>query len=374
MNLLELRRSIIASEPHLETVETGNTEDSDVIASFKANATLPIKSMIVNFEPIQEGEGDPSPDNIRPITGLNRLTVKRCGKNLFDEQTTTIYSRTTSTAGWSPSTTAKSAAIKVSPNTTYTISYNNAPDNNIIFRGGTIEVDPSTIGNSIIQFTQFITPSKSTNNYFIVTTGKQDVWIVIQANSNVFSKRNAKIQVELGSITSDYEPYREEEVEVELPQTVYGGYVDIAKGELIETCKLISFGGTSGWSDGGVYTGHRFNRHLDNAVSNAKGNTDIIACNYLKPAPNGKSASVTVYSKHIITVATSGKLVYINVDFADTVEEWKAYLTDHPLTLVYNLETPIHYPLPPETIKTLKGTNNIYTNANGKSIIKYWTH
>ena len=122
MNLLELRRSIIASEPHLETVETGNTEDSDVIASFKANATLPIKSMIVNFEPIQEGEGDPSPDNIRPITGLNRLTVKRCGKNLFDEQTTTIYSRTTSTAGWSPSTTAKSAAIKVSPNTTYTIS------------------------------------------------------------------------------------------------------------------------------------------------------------------------------------------------------------------------------------------------------------
>ena len=88
MSLLELRRNIIASEPHLVTVETGNTEDSDVIASFRTNAALPIKSMVTNFEPKQEGEGDPSPENIRPITGLKELKIRRCGRNFFDHNLT----------------------------------------------------------------------------------------------------------------------------------------------------------------------------------------------------------------------------------------------------------------------------------------------
>lgn len=38
----------------------------------------------VSLEPVQAGEGEPSPENIRPISGRDAVSVTRCGKNLLD--------------------------------------------------------------------------------------------------------------------------------------------------------------------------------------------------------------------------------------------------------------------------------------------------
>ena len=38
----------------------------------------------VSWEPVQDGEGDPSPDNIRPIKGRDVVKVERCGENLLN--------------------------------------------------------------------------------------------------------------------------------------------------------------------------------------------------------------------------------------------------------------------------------------------------
>lgn len=38
----------------------------------------------VNITPVQEGEGDPSPENVRPIVGWDNVNVWRAGKNLLD--------------------------------------------------------------------------------------------------------------------------------------------------------------------------------------------------------------------------------------------------------------------------------------------------
>lgn len=38
----------------------------------------------VSLEPVQAGEGEPSPENIRPISGRDAVRVTRCGKNLLD--------------------------------------------------------------------------------------------------------------------------------------------------------------------------------------------------------------------------------------------------------------------------------------------------
>ena len=45
-----------------------------------ANYPLGVKA---SWEPRQEGSGDPSPENIRPISGWDSLQVTRCGKNLI---------------------------------------------------------------------------------------------------------------------------------------------------------------------------------------------------------------------------------------------------------------------------------------------------
>ena len=43
---------------------------------------VPLKSFKVNIEPVQSGSGDTSPDNVRPITGFRSVKVTRAGKNL----------------------------------------------------------------------------------------------------------------------------------------------------------------------------------------------------------------------------------------------------------------------------------------------------
>lgn len=49
----------------------------------------------VSWNPTQEGSGDPSPENIRPIKGRDSVKVERCGENLlpFGERIEDIYSQ-----------------------------------------------------------------------------------------------------------------------------------------------------------------------------------------------------------------------------------------------------------------------------------------
>lgn len=47
------------------------------ILTFEANLELPLKALSVSMEPIQEGSGDPSPENIRPISGRSTVNIWR---------------------------------------------------------------------------------------------------------------------------------------------------------------------------------------------------------------------------------------------------------------------------------------------------------
>lgn len=59
------------------------------IATFDASAAdMPLKELLVNIEPVQEGSGDPSPVNIRPITGWTGCNIYRSGT---DMNTPTTY-------------------------------------------------------------------------------------------------------------------------------------------------------------------------------------------------------------------------------------------------------------------------------------------
>ena len=42
----------------------------------------PVKKLVAEINPVQSGSGDPSPDNVRPITGFTGCEVTRTGKNL----------------------------------------------------------------------------------------------------------------------------------------------------------------------------------------------------------------------------------------------------------------------------------------------------
>ena len=64
------------------------------LIKFLSEGKANIRSCKVHFSPKQEGEGAPSPDNVRPIIGWTGVDITHCGKNLFDEKNASgAYSR-----------------------------------------------------------------------------------------------------------------------------------------------------------------------------------------------------------------------------------------------------------------------------------------
>ena len=57
---------------------------SGEIVSFETDSENVFTKLQVDLEPVQEGSGDPSPSNVRPISGHDDVDVVHTGKNLFD--------------------------------------------------------------------------------------------------------------------------------------------------------------------------------------------------------------------------------------------------------------------------------------------------
>ena len=82
------------------------------IARFLSPSSKPVKSIVCNIEPVQSGSGDPSPDNVRPISGFTGLNVYGTGKNMFNIGTVSNWKNNS----WMPTN-----QITISDNTVSTI-------------------------------------------------------------------------------------------------------------------------------------------------------------------------------------------------------------------------------------------------------------
>ena len=110
-----------------ETMIQGTKVVSGDVVSFNTPREVNIKSLKVYFSPKQAGEGTPSPDNVRPISGWTGVEIEHCGKNLFDYANAGIVNNhyrndngveTASSSG----TFYTSTYYKVKPSTSYSIS------------------------------------------------------------------------------------------------------------------------------------------------------------------------------------------------------------------------------------------------------------
>ena len=57
---------------------------SGAIASFPDGMAAPAKDITIRIEPVQSGSGDPSPTNVRPISGWTGANIQHAGKQLMD--------------------------------------------------------------------------------------------------------------------------------------------------------------------------------------------------------------------------------------------------------------------------------------------------
>lgn len=228
MDMMWYRRRGLMVTPHIESV-TG------AIASFNSDYNkIPIKSLICDIEPIQKGSGDPSPENVRPISGRTGLSVTMTGVNVWDEETKEgYYSALNGTFISSAGQLCSKNQICVKPSTKYWY-YKNIFLGDVLYYG----IDGSYLGSKININTdrEFVTPA---NCYFIQ----------FNIGNNYGSTYNHDISINYPSTDHNYHDYQGETYGISFPSEVgivYGGSLDVVRGKLIVDRAIIaSYNGES---------------------------------------------------------------------------------------------------------------------------------
>lgn len=177
-------------------------------------------SAVVTLKPKQAGSGDPSPENVRPISGWDSVQVTRCGKNLLDyaQLTTgfTAYGLTSEKIG--------DDVIRVSGTATQT--------------GSHMSFAICSSAQTSLQgkgFTIFVMPISGTENllnaYGLRTFGESDIALTAElVEGSTYDMRFQLMITADNSTPTFYEPYQGNDYTLTLPETIYGGAVDAVTG------------------------------------------------------------------------------------------------------------------------------------------------
>lgn len=200
-----------------------------------------LEKLNVEFSPKQAGTGDPSPENVRAITGWDEVTVTRCGKNLLD---TSDSVRNGFNVNLPNATLVKGATY------TFTVPNTVATDKRVAL----------FVRASDTALAPYLGAGKSRT--FTVPNGVDLSEGLMLAGGDATALDNVNpsdFMVELGSTPTAYEPYQGSTTTLTLPETIYGGTVDAVTGVGSKTWGYIaSYNGEAlpgEWiSDRDVYT------------------------------------------------------------------------------------------------------------------------
>ena len=320
-------------------------------------AERPAVSLISHIEPVQEGDGDPSPDNVRPISGWDKVTAQRAGKNLCP-----VASHVTSDSN----RTGRIQIDNIHAHGAYTLSalVTRYPDDTvtnarlsitILYTDGTQTkvstptVDANAEADGVARLKTVTVQSDSAKTIACI--------VLMPLDYGNFTPRNAtadEIQFEVGSTATPYEPYQGQTLTADLPETVYGGTVDWNEGETIATCALATIDGTMVEAHGVASNGIPY---------------VTIPFTQLDKAPAGADCGVCADRYAIKTTAIGigmrfmYKSVYIYDDRFVDEETAKALLDAETPQVVYTLEKPYTIQLTPQELALLKGANNVWSDT-----------
>lgn len=320
------------------------------------------------WEPVQEGSGTPSPENIRPIKGRDSVKVERCGENLLN--------------------------IKPLKKYTYKgITYEYVPDGGIHISGtATASVDSPTFP------IWHLPPGK----YYGLDTGKEifasivvqrngkDLWINAKKEFTILAGDVTKYWYMITStgVTVDktvypyivpgttpptvYTPYTGQTNTLTLPETVYGGEVDAVTGEGTITKSCFNLDDATNWeatsyTENNDESGYGFMARYPGSYGDGK----ECWCSHLP-----YSCGITSGRKSTgILVHENGQVyVRVKIDGVNSVETWIAYLAAQktagtPVQACYKLGYSVPFtatgakPLP-----AIAGVNTVLTDADSATV------
>lgn len=195
-------------------------------------------SAVVTLEPKQAGSGDPSPENVRPISGWDEVAVTSCGKNLFNADSGFALNGNASIYGFAFDGEFLKEGV------TYSFSAKNSTEVvNIKFSYasyGENQLSVSIPVGSSEQATFHRNPNAyEPNLYVFLATGGTSYGNGV-AITSIEKAKALNLQIEVGSTPTPYEPYQGETYDITLPETTYGGTVDAVTGAGSKTWGFIA--------------------------------------------------------------------------------------------------------------------------------------
>lgn len=338
---------------------------SGAIANFPDGADdMVMHNVVAEINPVQSGSGDPSPSNIRPITGWTGCNVKRTGKNLLPNN---FYGGVPYNASAGTTVTPTLLSDVVQTGNTYTKAVNSWGSISMISAPlplGTYKLSIAVTATSTrsslyvldgnYKITRRIANSSIPTQWtYAITLSAGEKYIAVYLGSNsAGTVTYTEPQIESGTTITAYEEYVEPTTLTVDWQTeagtVYGGTIDVATGLLTVTHVLWTKNTSTmnnsedfpGWTNAGIKAliGDGINGAFSNQIMNI-----------------GK-----VYSAN--TTATYDILFLPKPHYGSTMTQttWKALAID--VQIAVELATPQTYQLSGQQLNTLLGTNNVWTD------------
>lgn len=323
-------------------------------------AELPAKNYSITIAPVQEGSGDPSPSNVRPIHGADEVGVRVIGFNQWDEE---WESGMISDSNGQNSDNANYRRSKnYIPILTGKEYYTTIPSN----KYGTVKFYFYRNDKSYISSAQQATGS--------ITLPSGTCFIRFRANTTLDYGHDICINISktTGSPKNgDYVPYNGNSTTITLPSTVYGGSVEMG-GSGTETIGYAEFDGSSdeAWTLQSInsYGIANFFITVPNMSVQA---TDFAITNYLKRQTS--LISQTTDMGFLLSPATqpTNGVLYVRLDqsLASTAAELKTWLASNTLQLCYTEITPTSLSVTPFPQTLLEGVNNVWAEMKENSVV-----
>lgn len=348
-------------------IDTSAAITPEILATYKIQ--LEKDSIATSYEPYE---------NICPISGWTGLEVTRCGKNFSTAATGTEMAQK-----WpiiSSSRALKFSGMESGQEFTLSASFTKASEpssNKRLYLNGSQLANSTT--NSIFDGPRADEPHNSIIHNWVNENG--EIWIShnnrgLTYNDDFieYAASLQNIQFELGDTATTFEPYNGTTIPIDWSieaGTVYGGYVDLVKGEIWKTWDIIDLG-TCTWIQYSNNPSIFYTRNLKNLKEHS--NQYTVLCTAY---PYEQQLNVTDTNDKTINDSQQlnlGNVAIRDTNYAEsTSTEFKEAMNG--VICAYKLATPqLVTTLTPTQLKTLRGTNNIWSNANDNIEIAYWTH
>ena len=332
--------------------------EGEIVSFDNPGYTYP-KDITIAIEPVQSGSGDPSPENVRPISGWTGANVTRTGKNLLNaDEYYGNYKLSNGTYSFSPYV---SGTIRIPLSAlvgkTVTFSFNvtvSTHTSNIHAQGN--------INGVTVRGTSISGGASGQAKITVIPATDSDYVVISCGSGSTYNSTFSKFQLELGSTASTYEPYTGTTYPVSWQSeagTVYGGTLDVTTGLLTVTMASCIVDGTQGLVDNGAltYGGKqiRFTPSIEKAYGFPESYSGI-KCNLFKAE---SSAEPLVANGRI----TNGNIYFNMPADVTTVELANTWFKNNVTQVVYELATPQTYQLTPTEVTLPLGENNVWADT-----------